>query len=121
MESNILYLYAGIGSMVLLIVSGIILHKNGSPYNKIATALHKLFALAVIGFTILFVRTSFSFELLSMKQIIALSISLVSIMILFISGALLSVGRQSGGMLILHRLFTAGIIAGMTWFIYSFL
>ncbi len=89
------------------IVSGIILHKKGRPFNQLLSVAHKLLALVVIIVTIMLVRNALIESSISVMAIVSLAISFILFISLFVTGSMLS-GNKEGPkiILILHDIAT---------------
>ncbi len=105
---------------VITIVTGIIMHKKGQPFNPLLSALHKLLALAVVVVTVLVIRSAFIDGAPSTLTIILFAISLVLLISLFATGAMLSGEKEMPKIvLILHDIATylTPVTAGITFYL----
>ncbi|MCK5816404.1 MAG: hypothetical protein KAH15_00235 [Candidatus Marinimicrobia bacterium] len=103
---------------VITIGTGIIMHKLERHFNPLLSAVHKLIALAVVVFTILLVRNAFITSIPDTLTIILFVISILLLISLFITGALLSGEKEMPKIMILHDIATylTPITAGVTFF-----
>jgi len=101
---------------VLIIVFGIILNRTGKPYNTIIFTIHKLVALALIVYSFIYVRQlliSYKGELsISRVLLVSIMLVLISILLLFITGALMSIGVLSLKVIRIIHLLSTIILAG---------
>lgn len=92
---------------VITIATGIIMHKAGRPFNPLLSVVHKLLALAVVVVTILLVRAAFTGGAPTALTVVFLVVSLVLLVSLFATGAMLSGEREMPSIvLLLHDIAT---------------
>jgi len=89
---------------LLTIVSGIWLHNMGKPLNTLILTIHKLLALAAVIFTIIIVYNLHKNVEIKTILLILIVITGLSLLVLFISGALLSIGKLQGNILLTSQL-----------------
>jgi len=95
------------------IASGIWLTNFGKPLNPIIFNIHKLMALASVIFTTVMVINFLKNTPINLAVLILIIVSIMSMLALFVSGALMSLGKTSGNiMLIIHNVST--VIAVIT-------
>lgn len=99
--------------------TGIIIHKTGRPFNPLLSALHKLIALAVVVGTILIIRSAFITSDPSGVAIVFLVISLILLVSLFVTGALLSGENEMPFVLLLHDIatYSSPVAMAVTFFL----
>lgn len=107
--------------ILITIVFGAILHKTGKPYNTLLFTAHKIITLGfIVYFAIVLVNynkmNGFSPLLIAFTGLL-----LLSVIVLMISGGLLSTDKLGAIMLRLHRISTAGAIIGFAGIIYKIL
>ena len=92
---------------LLTIISGIWLHKMGKPLNTFIFTIHKLLALAAVIFTAILIYNLLKNVEIKTLLLILIIIAGLSILALFISGALLSIGKfPHNTMLLVHNIAT---------------
>ena len=100
--------------------TGFAMHKMGRPFNALLSALHKVIALAVVVGTIMIVRTAFMQNVPSALAIVFLLVSLILLISLFATGAMLSGEREMPSIvLLLHDIATyaSPITIAVTFFL----
>ena len=108
--------------LLIIIVAGLFLHRFGRPYPALLFNIHKLAALGMVVFTVVitvrFIRISGINDFLR----IWVTGAGVSLLALFVSGGLMSVGKAHETMLWVHKtanlVFLAGV-AGLFWTLFS--
>lgn len=80
-------------SLISVISTGFILSRLGRPYNQFIFNLHKLIALTAIVFTVIYMRGQHLLSDAGLVTTIAIVIAVLSIAALFVTGALLSIGK----------------------------
>jgi len=91
----------------ITIGTGIVMHKKGRPFNTLLSALHKVIALAVVVVSILLVRSGMIHEIPSTFTIFLLVLTLIFLVSLFITGAMLSDEKEGPKLtLLLHNIAT---------------
>ena len=107
--------------LLLLLVAGIYIHRTGKPYNTMVFTVHKLFTVAVVVLlAIVFVQV-FRSAGLSSGQIAILSVMILAIVVLMVSGGMMSLDKKQIVMLWLHRLSTAAFLVCYILFVYRIL
>lgn len=81
--------------LVLTVGTGIGTSHRGKPYPDILFFFHKLLALSLTVYTLLFIIGLLKVERVEVPLVVLLVVGGISILALFISGALLSIGRIS--------------------------
>jgi len=100
----------------LTIGTGVWLSSFGKPYNNAIFTVHKLIALAAVVFTAYSLFKNIDISSLTVALII---IAGVSVLALFISGALLSIGNEPYILLrIIHVIATLLAVTTMGWLVY---
>lgn len=104
MDSKII----AIGVLFLLtIISGIWLHNIGKPLNTLIFTIHKLLALATVLFTAITIYNLFKNTEIKTTILILIITAGFSLLALFISGALLSIGKLKGNIVLtIHNIAT---------------
>jgi len=105
---------------IITIGSGIVMHKMGRPFKPLLAMVHKVIALVVVVGTILLVRTAFTEAIPSTLIIILFTVSMLLLISLFVTGALLSGEKEMPKIiLVLHDIatYTAPITIGVTFFL----
>lgn len=77
----------------LMIFSGIWVGLSGRPYNAVIFTVHKLTALAAVVFTAILIIQSLKTIGIKIVPFTLLVIAVLSVISLFVSGALLSIGK----------------------------
>jgi len=105
--NNTLNIIAIVLFYIITIGTGYALHKKGKPFHPLLSAVHKLLALAVVVVTILLVRSAFTDGLPSILSIVFLVVSLILLLSLFATGAMLSGEKEMPSIvLLLHDIAT---------------
>ncbi len=98
----------------LTIASGIWLTHSGKPLNPIIFNVHKLMALASVIFTIVIITNFFKSTPISSLIVLVVVGAIISVLVIFISGALISVGKFSEKiLLIIHNISTIAIVVSI--------
>lgn len=124
-ENKLNIIYKGIVtiiSLLIVVLFGFLLSRNGKPYNDILFTIHKIAALFMIIYSFLYIKKNFPIINNNKLVLIILGVIIASILILFLSGALLSIGKLD--YLLLQRLhfFVSVLISVMiVWFVILFL
>jgi hypothetical protein len=108
-----------IGLFLLVLVLGFILHKIGLPYNVVLFNLHKLISLGLVVFLSFIIYSFARQNELAIGQYFFISLVVLSVIALFTSGALLSMGRMNELMLNIHRIATGSFTIGFLFVLYS--
>ncbi len=104
---------------VIMLIAGFWMSKQGKPYNAIIFNVHKLVALAVVVFLFFIFRDLLKQGEASSIAIVLLVILGLSIVALFVTGALMSGEKPLDKMLQLaHRISTATMIISIALSIY---
>lgn len=98
--------------MIIIVVIGWILHKAGRPYDFTLMAVHKLVGVAFAAFNGYLYYAHFTGPGAAVSMAAAIMI-VVALLVLFVSGALLSEGIYGISMSWLHRLFTVLLVMGL--------
>jgi branched-subunit amino acid transport protein AzlD len=106
--------------LVLTIVSGFWLSHTAKPLNTAIFTIHKLIALAAVIFTVIQLRN----QLLSMTVqsgiILFLVLGGLSVLTLFASGALMSIGKLDFNLMhTIHRVGTGLLVISLAAVVYS--
>ena len=107
--------------ILVTILFGFVLHKTGKPYNTALLTIHKL---ATIGFVIYFTLILVNFFKTTGTGTIPLLLPVLAvlfILLLLVSGALLSLDRFQPVMLLVHRVSTIAFLALTAGIFYLFM
>ena len=77
----------------MVMIFGFLLSKNGKPYNDILFTIHKVVALAMIIYSYLYIKQFKSIIRNDFWLVLFLIIIVICILALFVTGALLSIGK----------------------------
>jgi len=108
--------------IVVTLIAGFFLHKAGRPWPVLWLNLHKF---AMLGFVVWFTMITVRFLKHNPPGILlitALALAGISVLVLMVSGGLLSAGRLHEPMLLTHRLATLVFIlttAGVFYRVYT--
>jgi hypothetical protein len=92
---------------LLTIISGIWLHNTSMPLNTLIFTIHKLLALAAVIFTAIAIYNLCKNVEIKTIILILIIIAGLSLLALFISGALLSIGKPAGSVILtVHNIVT---------------
>lgn len=80
-------------ALTIVMIFGFLLSRHGKPYSDILLTIHKVVALAIIIYSYLYIKQHTSVVLNNFWLVLFLVISLICILALFITGALLSIGK----------------------------
>jgi len=109
-------------SIVLVLITialGLMLHKSGMPYNKVWLALHKFATIGLIVFmSVILINVSRNSGVEALP-IITVILSVISVLLLMGSGALLSLDKWHISMLWIHRFATLALIISLGIIYYS--
>lgn len=83
---------SGIG-LILIFAFGFSLSKLGKPYNQVLFNVHKLIALGIIVYTLFYLKRAMVFQNMSAMMWIGAILIVISIIALFATGAMLSIGN----------------------------
>ncbi|QGY43074.1 hypothetical protein GM418_05185 [Maribellus comscasis] len=103
-------IFVNSGLMILAIIFGIILHKTGKPFHSETFAIHKL---ATLGFMILTIMLMLHFSRNDERTgllVTLISWATASVLVIILSGKILSEGKFESIMLKLHRTASAGLL-----------
>ena len=104
---------------IIIIFAGGWLHKTGKPYHDGIFALHKL---ATVGFLILFVtqlNTYIKVSGVNGLLILFITIGIMSIALLIISGGFMALNKKHELMLTIHKTATIGFLIGISYLIFK--
>lgn len=99
--------------LLLIFVMGAVLFKSGKPYNMVAFNIHKLASLAFVvyfSYTIYSVLVSVQG---SLSIYVSIALFIISVIALFVSGALVSQEKFNEVMLLIHRISTGTFIISL--------
>ena len=99
--------------LLLIFVMGAVLFKSGKPYNMVAFDIHKLASLAFVvyfSYTIYSVLVSVQG---SLSIYVSIALFIISVIALFVSGALVSQDKFNEVMLLIHRISTGTFIISL--------
>jgi len=80
-------------ALIIVMMVGFLLSRNGKPYSNILFTIHKVVALAAIIYSYLFIKQHNGIVMNNSFLLILLAVTVVYIFVLFITGALLSIGK----------------------------
>jgi len=121
MENTVWYtILIGIGILVI-VATGIILNRTGSPYRITWITLHKLISLAFIFLCILGFIKRFRIETISSAEAVALTIFGLSLFTALVTGGVLSHKNVKIFILaVIHTISTILLIGALILIVYSF-
>lgn len=91
--------------LLVVFISGVVLDKFGKPFNPLVFNIHKLIALAFVIFASILTYNFFKSTGWNTFSIIISVFFCITILALFITGALISIGRAfSNKMLFIHNI-----------------
>lgn len=94
------------GLFLFIFVSGFWLSRSGKPYHAALFNVHKLIALGAVVFLILTVTQIHKTVPFNTLRIIALAVTALCVLVMFVSGGLLSVDKTFPEFVkVLHRVF----------------
>jgi hypothetical protein len=105
--------------VVLTLLAGIFIHKTGKPYNKLIFTIHKFATIGFVVFSSIILFNHVKISELGIYTSTFIILSVVSILALFVSGALLSLDKFYDRMLLIHRASTFTFIIFFVASIYS--
>lgn len=105
--------------VVLTVLAGIFIHKTGKPYNKLIFSIHKFATIGFVVFSSIMLLNHAKVNELGMYTSTFVVLAFVSILALFISGAMLSLDKFYDRMLLIHRASTFTFIIFFSVSIYS--
>ncbi len=108
-----------IGIFFLVIVLGYILHKTGFPYNAFLFNLHKLISLGFVVYLSFIIYSFAKLNELAIGQYFFISLAVLSVIALFTTGALLSMGRMYELMLNIHKIATVSFAISFLFVLYK--
>lgn len=104
--------------VLLILITGIILHKTGKPYNNLLSTVHKLATVVlVVLICVILIQYGKAYEL-NPVIISFLSIACLSLAALLLSGGFLSLDKRPDVMLIIHRISVPLFIVGLSGIFY---
>lgn len=105
--------------ILLTIILGILLHKAGKPYNTALFTIHKLAAVSFVVLLVIVLSNSmklFGFQFSSGLLLITAALAIIA---LFLSGAMMSIGKMHETMFIIHRASTLVFVVCIAWILYK--
>ena len=105
--------------VVLTVLAGIFIHKTGKPYNKLIFSIHKLTTIGFVVFSSIMIFNHVNLNEIGIYISTFIILSVISILALFVSGALLSLDKFYDRMLLIHRASTFTFIIFFSVTIYS--
>lgn len=97
---------------LVICILGVILHKNGNPYNNLLLTIHKLISVAFIVFVSFIIINYLKNNEISGLFLISIIITALASVILLASGGLISAEKFQEPMKIVHRVFTLVLLFG---------
>lgn len=104
--------------LILLIFTGIYIHRTGKPYHTLIFGIHKLFTVALIVILSMVSNDYLRGAGPGFFHYLLPGMMILSLACLLISGGMMSLDRNQAPMLLIHRLSTAVFLAGFLPFIY---
>lgn len=101
-------LYSNLVLFIIILVSGIFLNHTGKPYNSILFTIHKFSTLGLIIYLSIIIVKYLKSTSPAFLFIISMLLAVLFILILFFSGAMLSLGKMGPAMFILHCIAAGG-------------
>jgi hypothetical protein len=111
--------FFSIGLFLLVLALGFILHKVGKPYNVALFNAHKLISLGLVVYLSFIIYGFAKQNDLTFNLYLFISLAAVSVIALFVSGALLGMDRMNELMLIIHRISTGSFTICLMFLLYS--
>ncbi len=106
---------------MLTVAFGFWLRKKGKPYNGLLFNVHKLLALGNVIFTGMMVFRLIENMHVPVGMVVLLVLVVLSVISLFASGALMSIGKQDHSLVrISHRISVAVLVLAMVLFVSKF-
>lgn len=99
--------------LVLIFLMGALLYKSGKPYNPVVFTFHKMASLAFVAYFLYIVYNLLMKSQGGMAIYVTLAIFILSAVILFVSGALISQDKYNDLMITLHRVSTGTFILSL--------
>lgn len=84
-----------VGLLLVVFIFGFWLRFSGKPYDNALFNIHKLSALAAVVITIRYLRVFLKFVDLRAALLASLTLAALSVMTLFVSGAIMSIGKPA--------------------------
>ena len=110
----LLKLAVNLALVIITIVFGIIMHKSGKPYSALIFTVHKLATVAFVVYTSLVISHIIKHYNEGVLFWVLLVLALLLLIVLLVSGALVSLDKNSATMAFIHTastwLFLADII-----------
>lgn len=100
--------------ILLLLAMGVVLRKTGKPYHNTVLAFHKLASLGFVVLTSVLLAGYIKTNGINLFIAITLAIACLSTLVLFFSGAMLSLGKLQIPMQILHKISTFILLISTT-------
>jgi len=80
-------------ALIIVMIFGFLLSRYGKPYSDVLFTIHKVVALALIIYTFLYIKQHTSIIINNLWLVLLLVIVVICIIALFLTGALLSIGK----------------------------
>ncbi len=117
MNSESLFLYPGV-AFVTTVFFGFWLSRLGKPYQQVVFNIHKLIALAAVVLVGLQFSNWFKFEEVKSEWILMVVLLAIMTIILFASGAMMSLDKLNYKLLrLLHRITPVGLVLLGVWMV----
>lgn len=103
--------------LLIVLISGRILYKTGEPYSQIIFTVHKL---TTIGLIVLMANVN-KIQPLSAIMLLIISIAVLLLFIILVTGGILGAGKQKVGLPFIHMLSSVGftvLIAAVLWMLF---
>lgn len=107
--------------IILLIPAGIFIHKTGKPYNNLVFTLHKLLTIAMVIIMLFVIVNYLKVTDIPAIQSVILGTAAISLLLLFISGGMMSLDKLQDSMLVVHRITTGLFLLSYAALIYLLL
>jgi hypothetical protein len=118
LESKSLLLYPGL-AFALTVIFGVWLSRLKKPYQQVVFTIHKLLALAAVVLVGLGFRNWFNSRAVQPEGILQMVLFAILTIILFASGALLSLDKLDYKLLrLLHRIAPVGLVLLGVWMVF---
>ena len=110
-----------IALIAITIIGGFVLHKKGKPYNGLIFTIHKFATIGFVAYLSIIIYNLSKLTSFSIQFYIFATIAAVCVVILMISGALMSLDKMNNPMLNAHRLATIGLVVCVSLIVYNLL
>lgn len=104
--------------LVIILVFGVYLHRMGKPYHPLWLNLHKLASLGLVVYATLLVIPLARAQGLEGFFPVLVILAVVSAIVLFVSGGLMSADKMHEAMVRVHRVANYAFIAGLAGVFY---